>query len=85
MVETKQVATSHDEQPLLKQAITLLADRYGVSAEQAYDLLGQEAMAYRVFLRDIAAAVVSARQNDRPLGAILEGADLDRRAWCERQ
>jgi hypothetical protein len=74
-----------DDLPLLQQAMTLLSDQYGVSPEQAYDLLGQEAMAYRVFLRDVAAAVVDAGGVDRPLGAILGGADLDRRAWCERR
>lgn len=71
--------------PLLKQAVTLLSRDLGVSAEQAYDLLGQEAMAYRVFLQDVAAAVVDAGQVQRPLGALLERAQLDRRAWCERQ
>lgn len=71
--------------PLLKQAVTLLSRDLGVSAEQAYDLLGQEAMAYRVFLQDVAAAVVDAGQVQRPLGALLERAQLDRRAWCERE
>lgn len=74
----------YDDQPLLKQAVTLLSDQFGMSTEQAYDVLGQEAMAYRVFLRDVAAAVVDAGRIERPLGAMLDGADLDRRAWCER-
>jgi|DewCreStandDraft_5_1066085.scaffolds.fasta_scaffold02182_11 hypothetical protein len=73
------------DQPLLKQAVTLLSRDLGVSAEQAYDLLGQEAMAYRVFLQDVAAAVVDAGRVQRPLGALLERAQLDRRAWCERR
>jgi hypothetical protein len=74
----------YDDQTLLKQATTLLSDQFGVSTDQAYEVLGQQAMAYRVFLRDVAAAVVDAGHIERPLGAILEGADLDRRAWCER-
>ncbi len=76
--------TLHDDRPLVEQAVTLLSDQLGVSTEQAYDMLGQEAMAYRVFLRDVAAVVVDAGRIERPLGALFDRARFDRRPWCER-
>jgi len=78
------VSPISNDQPLVKEAVTLLSNQLGMSTEQAYAVLGQEAMAYRVFLRDVAEVVVDAGQVRRPLGDLFDSARFDRRPWCER-
>lgn len=69
---SSQLQQALDSRVVIEQAKGILAERYAVDVQQAFELLRRAARSHRMRLRDLAALVVSSRSTPPQIVSILD-------------
>ena len=69
---SSQLQHALDSRVVIEQAKGVLAERYGLDVQQAFDLLRRAARSNRMPLRDLAASVVASRSTPAAITAVLD-------------
>ena len=68
-----QLQEALESRVVIEQAKGVLAERYEIEPDGAFELLRRSARSHRILLRDLAQQVVAARQTPREITALLNG------------